>query len=248
MTQQSTSKSRNKTVLALGAGVILITLIILIGIGFWLANRGQLLGSKPSADAILFIDAPGRTAIDGTLQIDGPAPVPVSIGSHTLTFFDIAAQSPVEVLVDNGEFEYVPNPAALRSYYANASRGVIHVAAFPPNTTIEIPDCIPLDAERPVICRSSHTLSAELSPGTYTLKYSNVHLGEYQENFTISADAVVRRSHSYVTTVAEWDKWRQQYGYIIEKNYPRHGRWYGAGSALLLPFEATGELLEDLFD
>jgi len=248
MTQHRTTKSRNTTVLALGGGLILIALVILVGFGFWLANRGQLLGSKASADAILFIDVPGRIAIDGTLQIDGPAPVPVSTGNHTLTFFDVASQSPFEVSVENGEFEYVPNTAASRSYYANASRGVIHASAFPPNTTIEIPDCTPLDSQRPVTCKSSHTLSAELSPGTYTLEYTNPHLGDHQESFAIGADATVRRDHSFITTVTEWDEWRQQHGDIIEKNYSRYYRRYGTGSALLLPFEATGELLGELFD
>lgn len=248
MTQLPTAPTRNPTLLALGAGIIVVTLIILLGLGFWLANRGQLLGSRASADAILFIDIPGRTAIDGVLQIDGPAPVPVATGKHTLTFFDIASASPVEVSVAAGEFAYIPNPAASRAYYATDSRGVVHAAAFPPNTTIEIPDCTPIYASRPVTCRSLHTLSAELSPGTYTLKYSNPQMGNHQESFTIGTDAAVRRTHSFITTVAQWDQWRQQHGDIIERNYPRYRRRSGGSSVLLLPFEVTGELVGELFD
>lgn len=248
MTQQSKSTPRRNAILAIGIILILVALFLLVGLGIWLANKGKVFGSGVAADAILFIDVPGRIAIDGTLQIDGPAPVPVSVGKHTLTFFDIASQSPLEVSVAQNEFRYVPNPAASRSYYANKSRGVVHVSSFPPNTIIEIPDCTPLDTKYPVTCKSSHTLSSELTPGTYTIKYSNPHLGDHQESFTSGADSTVRREHSFIATVEEWDEWRQQHGDIIEQNYPRYYRRYGGGSALLLPFEATGELLGELFD
>lgn len=248
MTQQSKAAPRRNAILAIGIIFVGIALLLLVGLGIWLFNKGEFFGPGAAADAILFIDVPGRIAIDGILQIDGPAPVPVSVGKHALTFFDIASQSPLEVSVARNEFRYVPNPVASRSYYANKSRGVAYVSVFPPNTTIEIPDCTPLDTKYPMTCKSSHTLSAELSPGTYTIKYSNPHLGDHQEKFTSGADSVVRREYSFITTVEAWEEWRQRYGDIIERSYSRRYRRYGGGGAFLLLFRAAGELLGGLFD
>lgn len=248
MTQHSKAAPQRKAILAIGITLVVVALLVLVGSGVWLANKGKVFDLGVAADAILFIDVPGRIAIDGTLQIDGPAPVAVSVGKHTLTFFDIASKTPLEIVIAQDEFRYIPNPAASRSYYASKSKGVIYVSAFPPNTTIEIPDCTPLDTKYPVTCKSSHTLSAELSPGSYTIKYSNPHLGDHQESFTSGADSVARREHSFIATVEEWDTWRQQHGDIIEQSYSRSYRRYGGGSALLLPLEATGELLGELFD
>jgi len=239
----------NKQLLFLGIGLIPLSLVVLIGFGIYLASRSDFSGSSLTTESILFIDVRGRIALDQTLQVDGPAPVPVAAGAHTLTFFDAPAiQSPLEVSVEPYEFLYVPSPSISRTYRSDTTRGVVNVAAFPPDTTIEIPDCTPLDAKRPVVCKGSHSISAELSPGTYTVRYSNPNLGKYEETISVVADSIIEREYSYISTVSEWDEWRQSHGDVIERNYPRYYRRYGAGNAILLPLEVTGELFGELFD
>jgi hypothetical protein len=51
--------------------------------------------------------------------------------------------------------------------------------------------------------------------------------------------------YSFIATLAEWNEWRRQHGQIIERQISRR---HGSGEALLLPFEATGEVFEELFD
>lgn len=248
MTQSRKTTVKNTSTHILGVGLISLALLTFIVFGVWLAARNNVWESGSAADAIIFIDVPGRIAIDGNLQVTGPAPVPVSSGTHSLTFFDAGTQEPVEVTLEQGQFAYISNPAATRSYLVNQTRGAVYASAFPPDTTIEISDCTPTDATRPITCKSTHTLSASLSPGTYTIRYSNPHLGSYEEIVSVTANAVTRQQHTFITTVAEWDQWRREHGDIIERNYPRYYRRHGVGRAILLPFEATGSLLGDLFD
>lgn len=230
-----------------GIVLIVIALAILAVFGAYLATRGHIFGSGVSADAVIFIDAPGRIGLNGTLQVEGPAPVPVSAGDYTITLYDIPVPEPLKITVKKDEFIYVPSPVSSRAYSVPRTRGFAHIAAFPPNTSIEIPDCTPLDTKYPAVCKSSHTLSAELSPGSYTILYSNPQFGEYEERITVAADSVVRRHHSYISTLSQWNDWKTQHGDIIEQQYPRYYRG-AAGNALLLPFEATGVLLNELFD
>lgn len=231
----------------IGISLMGIAFIILVVFGVYLASRGNIFSSGVTAEAVIFIDVPGRIAIDGNLQIEGPAPVPVSAGDHTLILHDNVRLEPLDVSLKKGEFLYVPNPSFTRKYSTRGSRGVAHVAAFPPNTMIEIPDCTPLDTKYPSVCKGGHVLSAELSPGSYTIKYSNPQFGEYEERITVAADSVVRREHSYISTVQQWNEWKIQHGDIIEQQYPRYYR-HSRGSGLLLPFEATAELVDELFD
>lgn len=229
----------------LGIGIVAVSLLALVTLGLYLRNRPEFKGSHFSTDAVIYIDVPGRIAVDSVLQADGPVPVLVSAGSHTLTFFDIAA-SPIEVSIAPDEFVYIPNPRTAQAFSADVFHGSASVSAFPPNTTIEIPDCTPLTAKQPVVCKSTHTLTAKLSPGAYTIQYSNPHLGNYREELIVGAHSHVARSHSFISTVPEWDSWRRQHGQIIE----RRPREYSDGDsdALLVPFEATAGILEELFD
>lgn len=170
----------NKKLLLIGISLIVMSLVALVAFGFYLANRSRLLGLPASTNAIIYVDVSGRTVLDQTLQIDGPAAVPVSEGVHKLIFFNASrAQSPLEASVKKGEFLYVSNYSASPSFNQNGSSGAIYLTAFPPDTTIEIPDCTPPGSKRPVVCQGKHILGAMLYPGTYIIKYSNPYLGEY---------------------------------------------------------------------
>lgn len=248
MTQHTTASPHSKILLGIGLGLVIAALLILVGFGVWLSSGGSMFSLSASADAILFIDVPGRIAIDSTLQVDGPAPVPVSVGTHVLSFFDISSKTPLETSVKQDEFRYISHPLQSRYSYANTSHGTLSVSAFPPDTMIEISDCTPTDSKYPVKCKSTHTLSAELSPGTYMIRYTNPFLGEATEQFTIAANSTLHREHNYITTIDQWNTWRQEHGTVIEQNYPRYYRGYGLGGAFSLPFRATGEVVDELFN
>lgn len=240
MAVHSAPATKNKTTLAVGAGLILASLVVLVGLGVWLAQRNALLRAPASAEAMLYVDTPGRSVIDGTLQIDGPAPVPVSAGKHTIAFFDTGQQLPLTASVAAGAFTYIAHLSPQPYYTGQASQ----IAAFPPDTTISVTPC----QRSSWNCQSTHILRTQLPPGTYTVSFSNPHLGSKQEQITVPTDASVRHTFSFITTVAEWDTWRQQHGASVERGYARSYRRAGADDILLLPFEVAGELAEELFD
>src|SRR5688500_10235168 len=139
MTQQTTNHSPNRQQLALGAILLIGSLLVCLVLGIWLAHRTQLITLPASAEAILYVDAPGRIGIDGTLQVYGPAPIPVAAGHHTVLFLEDQASPPLEVTVANGEFKYVTNPVRPPLYYYDQTySSMVHSQAFPPNTSIVI--------------------------------------------------------------------------------------------------------------
>ncbi len=236
-------------VMMVGIGMIVLSLVVLVGLGIYIATQGGVFGSGIVSDAMVFIDVPGRIAVDGKLQIEGPAPVPVSAGEHTLTFFDTGSKTPLNISLDKGEFLYIPNPDTPQFYsYSGSLKGKVVASAFPPDTIIKVPNCTLIDSKYPKICEDSHMMQEELSVGTYTIQYSNPNLGDYAEEIAIGANIAVRHTHSFITTLDQWNTWRKQHGEIIEQQYGRRYRRYGADSAILLPLEATGELFGELFD
>jgi hypothetical protein len=246
MTQQSEFPLLKKAVLWVGVALIVGALGTLAVLGFYLASRGNVFNSELGAGAVIFIDVPGRIGIDGTLQVEGPGPVPVSVGEHTIALYDSPYSEPLKIRVEQGEFRYVSNPTSSRGYTTSQLLGVVRVAAFPPNTTIEIPDCTPVGARYATVCKSEQSLNAELSPGTYTVQYVNPQFGEYAEKITVGADSVIRAEHSFISSVAVWNDWKVEHGDIIEQRYPSYYR-SSTGGALLLPFEAAFGLADALF-
>ncbi len=247
MVTMKKKKSKNSATVAVGIVLMLASLFVLIGFGTWLVYRSNISGqSGAGSSAIIFIDVSGRIIFDGSLQVDGPAPVPVTVGEHTIAYAS-TIQEPQNVSVEAGQFLFVPSLPQPFPYDTKNNRGRVNVAAFPPDTTIEIPDCTPVDVSRTQTCKSKHTLGASLSPGAYTILYTNPNLGTYEETFTVTAGAVIERQYSYIETIAQWNAWRQQYGNVIEQHYPRYYRRSGVGGLFLLPFEATGEVFDAIF-
>jgi hypothetical protein len=240
--------NKRSPVLIGGSIVLVISFLLLVAFGAYLASKGKLFESSITTDAMLFADVPGRIGIDGKLQVEGPAPIPVAAGEHTITFFDGAGKSSLDVAVQKGEFLYIPNPDTPKFYsYEQAGKGAVLASAFPPDTIIKIPNCTPVDYKYPKICEDAHMIREDLSVGTYTIQYSNPNLGDYSEEIRVAANTTIRHTHSFITTLDQWNAWRKQHGEIIERNYGGRYRGNSAGDAILLPFEATGAVFGELF-
>lgn len=239
---------KRSPVLIGGIILLVISFLLLVAFGAYLASKGKLFASSITTDAMLFADVPGRIGIDGKLQVEGPAPIPVAAGEHEITFFDGAAKSSLDISVQKGEFLYIPNPDTPKFYsYSGSLKGKVLASAFPPDTIIKIPNCTPIDSKYPKICEDAHTMQEDLSVGTYTIQYSNPNLGNYAEEIAIGANTTVRNTHSFITTLEQWNTWRKQHGEIIEQSYGGRYRGNGAAGAILLPFEATGTVFGELF-
>ncbi len=232
-----------------GGALLLLSVGLVVGlvVAVGAAHRAP----RGVSNALLYVDVPGRIAVDGALQVEGPAPIPVSAGTHRLTFLDTgpADGGPAVVSARADAFHYVsPDVAPGREtvFPSRRERGLIRVSVFPPDSLIEIPDCTPKDAPRPTRCRAQHTLAAEVSPGTYVVRYTHPDYPTREESVTASAGEILAADHSFLSTVAEWDAWRRKYPNVLR---PRGGRsyWRRGNDLFEVPFEAVGDVVNDLF-
>lgn len=227
----------------IGGALALLSVALFIGL-LVVAARG-----RPEATAVpnamLYVDVRGRIAVDGKTVADGPAPIPVVAGTRRLTFLDQPPErGSVTVTVAPGAFSFVPRPEG--GYGSLPGQGSIVVAAFPPDSTIEIPDCTPKDAPRPVICRGTREETAQVSPGTYTLRYSHPQFGTREERVEVAAGQRVHRAHSFIATVAAFEAWWKTSGAVLER-YGGRGYRRGGADLFALPFHALGEVTDELF-
>lgn len=235
------------TSLLIGGAVLVLSVGLFIGL-LVVVGRGRP-EARAVPNALLYVDVPGRITVNGKTVALGPAPIPVTAGSHRLVFLDRRAGSANEVSVSvaAGEFRFVPDPAAgalLGPYLA--SGGQVTASVFPPDGTIEIPNCTPREARSPRVCRQEHAVSAELNPGTYTIRYQHPRYPAHEEQVTVPAGVPTQRSHSFLRTVAEWEEWKNVSGRVLERYGARAG-YRGGESFFAAPFEALGEVTQELF-
>jgi hypothetical protein len=246
---------RFSTQTLMGVGLLAVSVGIFIGLLFVIGLRSSRL-PRVTPNAVIFVDARGRIAVDGTLQVDGPAPIPVSAGTRTLTFLDApTAVPPLTAAVAAGQFLYVvPDLQEARAYAprrlnpkTGVTLGVVSASVFPPDGLIEIPDCTPVDAKRPVRCQSGRALIADLSSGTYTVRFTHPLFPAHEENVTVGLQSIVRVQHSFITTTDEWEQWRKDHGDVLQQ-LGRYRHRSGAEDSVLLPLEAVGAVFRELFD
>ncbi|PIT98378.1 MAG: hypothetical protein COT71_00945 [Candidatus Andersenbacteria bacterium CG10_big_fil_rev_8_21_14_0_10_54_11] len=240
---------QSKSALYLGLGIIgaaLLFFVVFLGI---ITGRSGALNSSGTSGASIYLDSYGRIDVGGELQVDGPAAVPVNPGTYTITFIDAAPAAPAILTVAEGEFRYVPPPRQ-SDYpgYSSPGAAKIRASAFPPGTRIEILACQIPNAAALRTCQLHPRFNQDLLPGTYTVRYTEPALGAHEETITLAAGEDRSISHSFITTVAEWDTWRAAYGHTLPR--PRRSTWPRAGAEdiLLLPFWVVGEVVEDVFD
>jgi hypothetical protein len=123
----------------------------------------------------------------------------------------------------------------------------VQAAVFPPDAKISIPDCTPIDAKYRLVCDSQHTENVKLSPGNYKVRFTHPLFETVEKSITVADDGIVRVSHSFINTNQEWENWRNNNADVLTRyGYGRSSYSYG-NDFLLLPFEAAGSVLHELF-
>lgn len=243
------SLSRGRNVFRfLGVGIIGMS-VLLFGVLLIFILRGQQLGAGVIADAILYIDIPGRIVVDTTLQANGPAAIPVAAGTHTVTFLDASPSvPPLTKKVAAGEFSYVHDPAPAWRAYVQPGQGTISASVFPPDAEVNILRCDPVSLYTLRDCSAQHLLTTAVFPGTYVVRFTHPLFEKHEERVTVNAGGTIYATHSFIRTVSTWEQWRKDYGHLLERDGYQGSRRYGAEDAFLLPFEAVGTVFGELFD
>lgn len=233
-----------------GVFVLLASLVVLVVILITVGMKSDL-GKKVVTDATIYVDLSGRISVDKVLQIYGPNAIPVTAGTHELVFLDRTDLKPVTLTVKSGAFVYVPdNQGRTYNYsynYNPGATGLVQAAVFPPDAKISIPDCTPTDAKYRLVCDSQHTESVQLSPGNYTVRFTHPLFEAVEKSITVTDDGIVRVSHSFINTNQEWENWRNNNADVLTRYGYGRSNYSHAEDVFLLPFEAAGAVLHELF-